>query len=115
MYYPLTEMRGLRLQVISLPKVTCTEEALRGPIPRLRPKERSLTPSHPAQPSQALVPEGRPTASLPRGVRAHTGTGQHLAWGWEGAQRGARGLLLVQPIIPTGGCAPQGRAGCLFL
>lgn len=48
MYYPLTEMRVLRLQVISLPKVTCTEEALRGPIPRLRPKERSLTPSHPA-------------------------------------------------------------------
>lgn len=81
MYYPLTEMRVLRLQVISLPKVTCTEEALRGPIPRLRPKDRSLTPSHPAQPVPGTGPRGKadslpaPGSQGPHGHRPTSGLG----------------------------------------
>lgn len=66
--------------------------------------------SHVVRPAQtlpqALVPEGRPTASLPWGVRAQQATGQ-LAGVWPGCGREPRevpgGSSLISPLCPQEG------------
>lgn len=78
LYYPLTQMRKPRLQVITCPKSHAQKKQSWDPLPRLHSKAHSLTPIHLAYPIPGAGARGKANNVLAlgsRGPHGHRRTG----------------------------------------
>lgn len=78
MYYPLTQMRKPRLQVITCPGSHAQKKQSWDPLPKLHSKAHSLTPIHLAHPIPGAGAKGKANNVLAlgsRGPRGHRRTG----------------------------------------